>query len=296
MTNEKINYINPLSKADNLLDSSVKVTGVYQETRDDGKKVHQGLDYRASAGTSVYAAADGIVIKAGKTTRKFYRSIFAAITTLAILLISVKSNALDNKDERNLDHYLKHYLKIKDYDLKSHKEVFYEMNQHKQENKKLKESDKQKKRKGLINDIAIKYNLNPSKKGDYCIIMERVLFYLASMNDLMDEKSEFCDVDSYGCVRYYPVFDQYTDENNDPIKLYIISDYKGVLIGIWSYFKEDHGRTIENVKYFRINQGRNNDNSFNLLGTVTGNLNNKNDASYLEVDGCHIKELRIKPN
>ena len=68
MTDNKINYINPISKEENLLNSSVAVTGQYEELRDDGSKVHQGIDYRASVDTSVYSAADGVVIKAGNTS------------------------------------------------------------------------------------------------------------------------------------------------------------------------------------------------------------------------------------
>lgn len=44
MTNDnKINLINPVSKTDNLLDASVRVTGEFGEPR--GTRLHEGIDY-----------------------------------------------------------------------------------------------------------------------------------------------------------------------------------------------------------------------------------------------------------
>lgn len=61
MTNNKINYINLISKEEKLLCSSAKVTKYYGEIR--GSKFHQGIDYRVDIGTPVYSVTEEVIYK-----------------------------------------------------------------------------------------------------------------------------------------------------------------------------------------------------------------------------------------
>jgi len=218
---------------------------------------------------------------------------------LLILLIPIKSYAAIAEEER-LNNFLKDTLKINNQDLDYHKNKFLEMDKFKHERAKTYQSSSNNStryKRSLIKDISSKYNLNPKNKKDYCDLMERLTFYFSSkIDDLKGSEAKFCSKEGDGCVQVleytYPGFDE-SDVGNE-IYVYLISDYAGNPVGIWSLFKANFGITIENKKYFRIHQSPYSD--LNSLTNLTEEnfLKEKNNISYLKIDGCYIKEIYLK--
>ncbi len=225
---------------------------------------------------------------------KVSRSIIVAASVLMTLLMPIKSYAMTEVEAENSA--LEYVLKLQGINTHYHKNLWLEMKRLRKE----RSDPGYKGEKNLIKDLIQRYNLDPIKKSDdQCQLMERMVGYIIG-SQYFGGLSQ-C-IEGPVCAKYYSILPQ--EEFNSLLKYgegdgegsyqdaYVLMDSYLRPIGIWSSFNKSFS-----IKrgFYKIGQGYREEGYNHLNYLIPQKKSNSEEGiSYLKIDKCYIRELRLK--
>jgi hypothetical protein len=153
--------------------------------------------------------------------------------------------------------------------------------------------------KNLIKFLIQKYNLDPiNKSKDQCELMERMVGYIVGSN--FGALNSYCTENAL-CAKHYSIMS--LNQFNSILKygegdgegsyqdLYLINDEYSRPIGIWNSFNKPF--SIKSGVY-KISQSYKKPENYNELNLLLPVQKIDNTDSYMKINNCYIKEIRLK--
>ena len=268
----------------------VNIDPVVLDLNDDGVKLTSYNNSEVTFDVDNYGKQERI----GWVSKEIFRVISIAIIILTILITPLESYAITPEEAEN--NALEYALKLQNINTPDHKRLWVEMKRLREE----RDNPSFKGEKNLIKFLIQKYDLDPiNNANDQCKLMEMMVGYMIGGQHFSGLKT-YC-ADGAGCAKYYSIISE--EQFNSMLKYgegdgeggdqssYLITDSYSRPIGIWSSFNKQFS-----VKkgFYKISQSHKMPENYNELYLLLPVKKINTTDSYMKINNCYIKEIRLR--